>query len=242
MAHELVGKQMRRWEMDNRLKRRFEADETQSALSTPVVTISRQWGSGGTNIAKLVAKKLDFKLYDKEIIEHIAELAGVSPSQIEHHDESELGVFSDLVLQLLEGKRPTSAGYLRALVKAVKQIGRIGDAVIVGRAANLIIPLAFNVRIIAPENVRVQRISELHNTDERTARRMVTHSDRQRYRFVRSQFGADWNDPLAFDMVLNTEHFSIEHAADLIIKGFNDRRQGRVGTCAPSKSSSATHD
>ena len=60
-----------------------------------MITISRQWGSGGTNIAKLVAKKLDFKLYDKEIIEHIAELAGASPSQIEHHDESDPGVFSD---------------------------------------------------------------------------------------------------------------------------------------------------
>lgn len=231
MANELVGKQMRRWELDRRLKERFEHDEVLCGMETPVVAISRQWGSGGTNIAKLVAKELDFRLYDKEIIDHMAELAGVNPRQLEYHEDAEGGVVGDLVMQLLDGKRPTAAGYLRVLVKAIKRIGRAGNAVIVGRASNFILPQAFSVRIIAPEDLRITRLAELHDTDARSARRMVVQSDRGRYRFIRASFGADWGDPLYYDLVINTEHFSIEHATDLIVRGFQDRREGLDASC-----------
>ncbi len=239
MPERLIGKQMRRWEIDNRLRQRFEQDETECGMTTPVVTVSRQWGSGGTNIAKLVAKELDFKFYDREIIDHVAELAGAKPTQIEDH-EGNKGVVSDLVLQLLEGKRPTAAGYLRALVRTIRQIGKQGDALILGRAANFVLPLGFSVRIIASEDLRVARISELHNVDERTARRMIIKLDRQRYRFVRAHFGADWDDPMFYDVVINTEHFSIEHAAALIIRGFEDRREGLEDVCEVVPSSSGT--
>ena len=240
MPERLIGKQMRRWEIDKRLRQRFEQDETQCRMETPVITVSRQWGSGGTNIAKLVAKELDFKLYDREIIDRVAELAGAKPEQIEDH-EGHKGVVSDLVMQLLEGKRPTAAGYLRALVRTVRQIGKQGNAVIIGRAANFVLPVGFFVRIIAPEEVRVARISELHKVDERTARQMIIKLDRRRYRFVRAHFGADWGDPLAYDLVLNTRHISIEHAAALIIKGFNDRLEGLEEVCEVVPSSSGMH-
>lgn len=234
MAEELIGKQMRRWELDQRLKARFEQDECVSGMPTPVVTISRQWGSGGTNIAKVVAKELDFRLYDKEIIDRMAELSGVNPRHIEYHEDGEGGVVNDLVLQLLDGKRPTAAGYLRVLVRALKHIGREGNAVIVGRAANFVLPLAFNVRIVAPEDLRIARLAELHDTDTRSARRMVINSDRNRYRFIRANFGADWNDPMFYDLVINTEQFSIEHAAELIVHGFLSRRKGLQGHCQDS--------
>jgi len=240
MADSLVGKQMRRWEIDQRIKRRFEEDELSCGMETPVVTISRQWGSGGTNVAKLVAKELDFKLYDKEIINHVAEMAGARPSQIQDHDEQHRDVVSDLILQFLEGKRPTAAGYMRALVKTLKRIGEEGNAVVIGRGANYILPAALNVRIIAREELRVARISELHSVEQRAARRMVMNSDRQRFRFVKSHFGVDWDDPMTYDFVLNTEHLSIEHAANLIIKAFSDRRKGLEDTCRVIGSSSAT--
>lgn len=231
MLDELVGKQMRRWEIDRRMRKRFEQDEIECGMETPVITISRQWGSGGTNISKLVAKRLDFKLYDKEIIDHVAELSGARAEQVELDVERHPHIVSQLVLQLLEGKRPTASGYLRALVQVVREIAERGNAVIIGRASNFILPTSFRVRIVAPEAIRIARLAELHQVDENAARHMVVDSDRQRHRFVRSHFGPDVSDPLGYDLVINTEHYSIEHAADLIVKGFTDRREALEASC-----------
>lgn len=231
MQEKLIGKQFRRWEIDRRLRRRFERDEQACRMAASAITISRQWGSGGTSIAKLVAKQLDLKLYDREIIDHVAELAGVRPDQVEEHDERGPNVVSSLVLQLLEGKRPTESSYLRALVKVIREIAAEGDAVIVGRGANFILPAAFNARIIAPEPLRIARIGELHNVDEKTARRMVIESDRQRTRFVRWHLGADPDDALAYDLVINTEHYSIQRAATLVITGVAERKEALEAEC-----------
>lgn len=225
MPMDLVGKQMRRWQIDQRVRERFQRDEAKEGEEAPIITVSRQWGSGGTNIAKVVARELDFRLYDREIIDRVAELAGAQPHQIEERDERPTGLVTDLVLQLLEGKRPTQGVYLRALVRTVRHIAQEGRAVIVGRGACWILPTSYRVRIIAPESVRVARISELHGVDEATARRMVAENDRQRYQFVRANFGCDPGDSLGYDLVINTERTSIEHASALVIKGYQDRME-----------------
>ena len=223
---QLVGKQMRRWEVDKRLRHRFERDAVEGEMAAPVITVSRQWGSGGTNIANLVAKELDYRLYDKEIIDHVATLSGADPAQIREHDERGHDVVSSLVLQLLEGKRPTETVYLRALVRVLRQIAAQGKAVIVGRAGTCILPDSLRVRIVAPEPLRVARIAELHDMDEKTARRAVLDMDRQRGHFIRGHFGCDPRDVLGYDLVINTEHFTIEQAAQLIISAVRDRQQG----------------
>ena len=226
MLDNMVGRQMRRWELDNRMKQRFERDASAADTEAPVITVSRQLGSGGTSIAMLVAKQLDFVLYDKEIIDRVAEHAGASPELMEQHDERRRNIVSSLVLQLLEGKRPTEDSYLRALVRAIRKIDAEGDAVVVGRAASCILPESFRARIVAPESLRIARIGELHNIDQDAARRMVVSSDRVRSDFERASFGADLDDPLGYDIVINTEYFSIEHAADLVVTGFARRREG----------------
>ena len=71
--------------------------------------------------------------------------------------------------------------------------------------------------------MRIARIGELHNIDQDAARRMVVSSDRVRSDFERACFGASLNDPLGYDIVVNTEYFTIEDAADLVITGFGKR-------------------
>jgi cytidylate kinase len=236
MPDKLIGKQMRRWEIDQRLKARFQRDEVECATETPIVTVSRQWGSGGTNIAKLVAKELDLHLYDREIIDRVAELSGADPRHIEDHDERQQGIMNELVLHLLEGRRTSSSSYFRALVRVVRRIAKGGNALIVGRASTCILPDSYRVRIVAPEPIRVARLAELHDFDLRQARRMVLESDRQRYHFIRANFSCDPNDPLGYDLVINTERCSIEHAAALIVKGVLDRREGLSLHCEAANS------
>jgi len=231
MPDKLIGKQMRRWEIDQRLMARFQRDEVEARTETPIVTVSRQWGSGGTNIAKLVAKELDLRLYDREIIDHVAELSGADPRHIEDHDERQQGIMNELVLHLLEGRRTSSSSYFRALVRVVKRIAKEGNALIVGRASTCILPESYRVRIVAPEAIRVARIAELHHFDTKQARRLIHESDRHRYHFVRANFSCDPNDPLGYDLVINTEHCSIEHAAALVVKGVHDRLEGMKLAC-----------
>ncbi|MCE5218226.1 cytidylate kinase-like family protein [bacterium] len=225
-VHEhLVGRQMRRWEIDQRLHQRFERDTVIHGAGRDVITISRQWGSGGTNVASLVARELDFRFYDKELIDHVAETAGIDVAHVRQHDEHSPDVVSNLLLQLLEGHRPTETTYLRTLVKVMKQISKQGKAVIVGRAATCILQDSFRVRILAPEALRVARIAELHDMDLKTARRKVLESDHERYQFVRGRFGCDPSNPMGYDLVINTEHFTIEQAADIVIRAFRSREE-----------------
>lgn len=228
---ELVGKQMRCWELSKQLRQRFQRDEQEHRSAPCVLTVSRQWGSGGTNIASLVAQELGFELYDKEILNQVAERLGAEPKHIEQHDERGPDLVGGIVLQLLEGKRPTEATYLRTLVKVMRQIAKQGSAVIVGRGGSYVLLDSFRVRIVAPEPVRVARIAELHDLDEKTARRNVLETDRQRTNFVRAHFGCDINNPLGYDLVINTEHCSIEHATHMILQGFRDRQEALGVTC-----------
>jgi cytidylate kinase len=228
---EIVGKEMRRWELGKQLRQRFQRDETEHRSAPCVITISRQWGSGGTNIASLVAQALGFELYDKELLNEVAERLGANPRQIEHHDERGPELVGSMVLQLLEGNRPTETTYLRTLAKVMRQIAKQGQAVIVGRGGSYILPDSFRVRIMAPEPVRIARIAELHEFDEKTARRKVLEMDRQRTNFVRAHFGCDINNPLGYDLVINTQHCSIEHASHLVVGGFRDRQEALGVIC-----------
>jgi cytidylate kinase len=221
---QLVGKQMRRWEMDARVRDLFRRSAVGAISRVPAVTISRQLGSGGTHVARLVAKELGFPLYDKEIVEHVARLSGADPAQIARMDEHRPDFWGNLVLQFLEGKRPTEASYLRALVRALKEISTQGDAVILGRAATCILKSSFRVRIVCPEDLRATRIAGIHGVDECKARRLVMDSDRERHHFVHAFFGCDPCDCLLYDLVVNTERCTLDHAATLVVRGFLDRR------------------
>jgi cytidylate kinase len=227
---QLVGKQMRRWELDARVRDLFRRDAASAVSRAMVVTISRQLGSGGTHVARLVAKELGFPLYDKEIVEHVATLSGADPSQIANMDEHRPDFWGNLVLQLLEGRRPTEASYLRALVRAMKEIAQQGDAVVLGRGATCILKSSFRVRLVAPEALRIKRIADIHQVDERKARRMVMESDRERAHFIRAFFGCDPCDCLLYDLVVNTERCTLDHAAALVVRGFLDRRASLVET------------
>ena len=223
-SDKLVGKNMRRWELDERLRARFERDASTCPACSRVVTISRQLGSGGTHVANLLAQELDYQVYDKDVVSQVAETWGADPEQIAWLDEQQPDMWGNLVLQLLEGKRSSEATYLRTLVKVIKKIASQGNAIIVGRAATCILHDSYRVRLVAPEALRIERIAEIRKADEKTARRMVQDSDRQRTRFIRTFFGGDPKDPLAYDIVINTERCTLDDAAHLIKQGVMDRQ------------------
>jgi cytidylate kinase len=216
-ADRLISRQVRRWEVDQRLREPFARDEAAAHGRGDVVTISRERGSGGTLIGRMVAEQRNWDFYDRELIDSVAEHMGTEPEAVEAHDERAPNLMHELLRQLLEGNRPTEAQYLRSLVRILRVIRARGHAVIMGRGAHLVLPDALRVRIVAPVDIRVERLAELEDISLAEARREVLSSDRDRDQFIRGHFGVGAGDPYYYDLILNTATMSLEHAAHLVI-------------------------
>ena len=112
------------------------------------------------------------------------------------------------------------------LMKVINTIARHGRAVIVGRGANFILSPAdrFSVRVVAPLDLRVKNVAEAYGTSVDEAKKRVLVRQSRRTAFVRQAYNEDINDPLNYDMVVNTGNLSIECAAAAIIAAVRECR------------------
>ncbi|MBW1822092.1 MAG: cytidylate kinase-like family protein, partial [Deltaproteobacteria bacterium] len=108
--------------------------------------------------------------------------------------------------------------YLRHLMKVIGTIGKHGNAVIVGRGANFVLPPEgrIRVRIVAPLDVRVENVSHNFGVSAGDAKRRIIRTESERRAFIRKYFNADITDSINYDIVLNTGTLSIEAAANAI--------------------------
>lgn len=213
----IVARQSRRWELDRALMQRTQQDEERSLASSPVITISREMGAGGVTTGQIVANELQFAYYDKEIIKQIADLTGSSAKHIAHHDEHRHDVFANMMLGLLDARNVPDTVYIRALYRVLKEIAKQGKAVIVGRGAGCVLPEAIKVRLVAPFELRVQRMAMVRGISEKEAEPVVLESDHAKKRFLRHFFGCNPSENQLYDLVINTGTLSLDHAAELII-------------------------
>lgn len=183
-----------------------------------IITISREMGSGGIPIAHKAAEKLGYTLVDGEAIAKVAPEYGLTPEALEKADEKppafveQLDEKSEIDLHQIE---------LIILEYALK-----GNVIIYGRGGQDLlqgIESVFRVRVIAPFEVRVERWSEREWLDPDLARALVRKSDQQRAGFIKYYFDRDWQDPLGYDLLINTERICEETAVKLICDGVKDK-------------------
>jgi len=173
-----------------------------------------------------VAKELGFDLYDREIIDAVAKEARADPETTKAQDEGAPDLMREIIVGFLEGRGGlTASAYLRHLVRVLRAIEAKGNAVIIGRGASCVLSKSFRVRIVAPFDLRVERIHVLDGVSLKQARRTVLESDKQRRQFVKGHFGCDPDDPLSYDLIINTAGKSIEHTAELIVLGVRQFQQ-----------------
>lgn len=213
--HQLVEEQVRRWEILRREERKEKA--------LPVITLSREPGSGGELVAKAVAEKLGLQLFDGELINAMAENADTSQRLIRTLDEKGVSMLEDWVAAAISDRHLWPDEFSRTLMKVIGTIGRHGKAIIIGRGANYVLPPEnrFRVRIIAPIEMRINCVAETHNISKNEAKRRVLSTESNRRAFIRKYFHSDIGDPVNYDMVLNTGTFSVEKAAQTICKAVN---------------------
>ena len=208
--HQLIEEQVRRWEILRKEKR--------SAKTLPVVTLSREPGSGGKLVARTVADRLGLDLFHQELINAMAESAETTSNVIRTLDERGLSMIEDWVSAAISERHLWPDEVARVLMQVIGTIGRHGKAIVVGRGANFILPPEnrFRVRIIAPLEQRINHVAETYAVPKKEAKRRVLHTESDRRAFVRKYFHSDIGDPANYDMVLNTGTLSIETAAAAI--------------------------
>lgn len=186
-----------------------------------VITLSREYGSGGVFIAEKLAKKLGYALFHQEVIQEMAKSAQISKRIIQTLDEKGLSVLEESISALINERHLWPDQYLRYLMKVIGTIGRHGRAVIVGRGANYIIPVdkILRIRVICPLPQRIKNIARRLDISESEARKTVFKTDANRRAFTRKYFYADASDPLNYDVVINTGRITYDTAVESIIAG-----------------------
>jgi cytidylate kinase len=175
------------------------------------ITFSRKMGTRGTEIAKIVATKLQYNLYDTEDIENKAEEMGFLDDIRDVNDKA------PAPLKRFFSYRPEIC--LDRLYTVVFELARLGSAVILGRGGNMLfrsLPNALHVRVIASREKRVLNLVE-RGYKQDAARILIEKSDHERESFVRFAFKRDWDNPEVYDMVLNMDKLTVTTAADMIL-------------------------
>jgi cytidylate kinase len=183
-----------------------------------VITISRQLGSWGNLIAKQVAERLGYRTVERELINQAALRAGAP--------EVGLAMIDDLHLLGLSPSPEAAQAYCNAVKSVMEELAEEGKSVIVGRAGQAILgerPDVLHVRVVAPLEVRARRISERRNVTLTAARAQVEASDRSRRNYLKRYYAIQWENPELYDLIINTDRFTVEDSADLIVRAFQQR-------------------
>lgn len=184
----------------------------------PVVTISRQMGAGGTEVAQKLAEMLGepWRVWDQQIIDAIANHAEVRREIVQSLDEHAQGEIDTVVKSLLGIGGIETPSYRKHLAEVILSIERAGFAIILGRGANFLLPRALNVRLRASLPVRIQRVMEQMKLTREQAEHAIRDSDRQRAAFVRQTFGRNIDEDGAYDLIIYTDDLSTEGTARII--------------------------
>ncbi|TRZ76086.1 MAG: cytidylate kinase-like family protein [Deltaproteobacteria bacterium] len=214
----LVGDQIAKWDRQ-RIEQKKKAEQYRPR---PCITISRDPGSGGTEVARRLARDLDMDLVGSKIIQQVAERADISEKVIASLDEKEVRLRDSWLDSLFRTCHIWPDEYVRYLTKVVGTIGRQGNAIIIGRGGQFILPPeeTFRVRLIAPREVRIRKVMEDSASDLENAERYVYKTEADRNAFLRKHFHADWTDSGYYDLIVNTGSLGIEGAVAVVKAAF----------------------
>jgi cytidylate kinase len=190
-----------------------------------LITVSRQLGSGGGEIAKKVADKLNYSLHDTQSIENAAREMGFLDS-VEKIDERKPSFFKRFFSHTPSINR-------ERLNSVIYHLANQGNGVFLGRGGHVLLKefaCAFHVRVIASQDTRIRNLVQKGYTEE-TALKAMEQSDHERAGFIRFALGKNWNDAGLYDVVLNADKISVDLAAATVAA---IGRSEEIGVCSVS--------
>jgi cytidylate kinase len=205
-------------------------------MSITVVTIARQVGTGGEEVARLVADSLGYRLLDYRIVQEAAVEAGVSPETIAEAQQRP-SFFARIIEAIARNPGAatgqwgepvnisatpilTSADYRQLVQQVVEDFASHGRVVFLGHGAQFTLadrPGVFRVLVAGSDPARIRRLMRQMACDEATARDVVQRSDRERLAYFREYFRAEWLDPASYDLTISTDRLEPRAAARIIL-------------------------
>jgi len=204
-----------------------------------LITISRQFGAGGSEVARMVAERLGWSVVDNDIVDRVARRAGLAPEVVARQDERVPGFVERLAGALSASSQEYAVPELgvalpleepslvRITEMVVQELAASGKVVLVGRAAPAVLGEtrdALHVKLVASREFRTRLAMEAEGLDPRAAAKLMDETDHQRARYHREHYGRDWDDPTHFHMLLNTGLLGLDGAAAVIVN--EARRRG----------------
>lgn len=196
----------------------------------PVITISRQYGSGGHEVGEKVAKSLNIPFYDKALIALAAKQSGLSEEVFENADEK---ATSSLLYSMVMGSYGAFGGRVPGLNEMpindklfvlqsdiIKNAAASGPCVVVGRCADYILrehPNCLNVFVHANKAARIDRIVARKLCEAKKAPDFITKKDKQRANYYNFYSNNRWDDLNNYDLTIDTSRFPVDQAVDLIL-------------------------
>lgn len=194
-----------------------------------IITITRQYGSGGHDIGELLSKKLGIKFYDKELISLAAKESDVSPEVFEQVDEKPTNsLLYSLSVGLYNygngfgsmGDLPINDKLYIAQHKVLKDLAQKEAFIVVGRCADYVLkdfPNVIKVFIHADLDVRIERALEEYDIEPARAKHAVVKADKNRANYYSFYSGQKWGQADNYDLCINTTHLTIEQAVEVIL-------------------------
>ena len=195
-----------------------------------VITIGRQFGSGGRYVGRLLAEKLGVPFYDKELLSEAAKTSGICEEILEEHDEKPTrsllfslvtGVQSHMSSGAFYMDMPLNHKIFLAQFDAIRRIAEEGPCVIVGRCADYVLrenPDAVSVFVKADMASKVDRAVKYYGIEADKAEDRIRKADKQRASYYNYYATATWGDVDNYDLVVDTGVLGVEGAVELIAK------------------------
>ncbi len=202
-------------------------------MAPPVITITRQYGSGGSDIAQLVARGLGWTVIDNQFVDEVARLAGLPTDEVAQREERAPGLLERLARTLAVASpelfittaavprvEEDEATIVQLTERIIREAAGHGRVVLVGRGAQALLaqrPDALHVYVVASKPWRMKLAVERLGVEPGSAEQVVDDTDRRRDQYVKTYYGRHRQDPTIYDLVVNAERLGFEGAAGVIV-------------------------
>ncbi len=200
-----------------------------------VITVSRQYASGGSVIAKMVTERLGWTIIDNEFVDRVAERIGLPPEEVAQREERVPSLIERLANTLAVSSpelflatsdisaesRQSSDNIVPMTEAVIQEAADHGNVVLVGRGSQAKLDHrddTLHARVVAPRDARIRAACKRLNVETKEAERIVDLKDHERKDYVRTHYQRDWDDPANYHIVMNSALVSYEGAVGLIVE------------------------
>lgn len=198
------------------------------------VTISRETGCGAPTIAENLAALLQAKtpadacpwtVFDRNLVDKVVQEHALPERVARFMREDRISAISDTMEELF-GLHPSTWELVRKVTETILHLVELGNVIIIGRGGALVtanLKHVFHVRLVGPLEKRIRHLQEREELSREAALRLIDVEDRGRERYLKKNFNREINDPLLYDLVINTDRLSYDAAARIIADGVLSR-------------------